>query len=120
MCDLPFTALYFAVNCFFWGGGLTLDNTCSKDAIHLCLLFLRIFFFFYIFLQENLLNKIVLKQNKSNLEIRLCLPDDVMATVMTSVTGSHYKCSSNYQPRYVLTFYSPAPCSNTVKFLTQN
>ena len=46
--------------------------------------------FFFIFLQENLLNKIVLKQNKSNLAIRLCLPDDVMTTVMTSVTGSHY------------------------------
>ena len=42
-------------------------------------------FFFFIFLQENLLNKIVLKQNKSNLAIRLCLPDDVMTTVMTSV-----------------------------------
>ena len=40
-------------------------------------------------LQENLLNKIVLKQNKSNLAIRLCLPDDVMTTVMTSVTGSN-------------------------------
>ena len=43
-------------------------------------------FFFFIFLQEKLLNKIVLKQNKSNLAIRLCLPDDVMTTVMTSVT----------------------------------
>ena len=49
------------------------------------------FEFFFMFLQENLLNKIVLKQNKSNLAIRLCLPDDVMTTVMTSVTGSHYK-----------------------------
>ena len=39
----------------------------------------------FFFLQENLLNKIVLKQNKSNLAIRLCLPDDVMTTVMTSV-----------------------------------
>ena len=48
------------------------------------------FEFFFKFLQENLLNKIVLKQNKSNLAIRLCLPDDVMTTVMTSVTGSHY------------------------------
>ena len=45
------------------------------------------FFFFNIFLQENLLNKIVLKQNKSNLAIRLCLPDDVMTTVMTSVNS---------------------------------
>ena len=63
VCNLPFNALYFAVNWFFFG--LTLDITCSKDAIHLCLLFLRIFFL--IFLQENLLNKIVLKQNKSNL-----------------------------------------------------
>ena len=42
--------------------------------------------FYFMFLQENLLNKIVLKQNKSNLAIRLCLPDDVMTTVMTSVT----------------------------------
>ena len=72
------------------------------------------------FILYFIFNKIVLKQNKSNCAIRLCLPDDVMTTVMTSVTGSHYKCSSNYQPRYVLTFYSPAPCSNTVKFLTQN
>ena len=48
------------------------------------------FEFFFKFLQENLLNKIVLKQSKSNLAIRLCLPDDVMTTVMTSVTGSHY------------------------------
>ena len=63
MCNLPFTALYFAV---IFLGGLTLGNTCSKDAIHLCLLFLRIFFF--IFLQDNLLNTIVLKQNKSNLQ----------------------------------------------------
>ena len=46
--------------------------------------------FLKIFLQENLFNKIVLKQNKSNFAIRLCLPDDVMTTVMTSVTGSHY------------------------------
>ena len=58
-------SFYFAVNWFFFG--LTLDNTCSKDEIHFCLLFLRIFF---IFLQENPLNKIVLKQNKSNLVIR--------------------------------------------------
>ena len=63
---------------FFLYFGLTLDDTCSKDATHL---FLR--FFFYILLQENLLNKIL--QNKSNLAIRLCLPDDVMTTVMTSV-----------------------------------
>ena len=54
VCNLPFTALYFAANCVFFG--LTLDSTCSKDAIHLFLLFLRIFFF--IFLQENLLNKL--------------------------------------------------------------
>ena len=40
---------------------------------------------FFLFFQENLFNKIVLKQNKSNLAIRLCLPDDVMMTVMTSV-----------------------------------
>ena len=46
VCNLPFTAIYFAVNCFFvlFFFGLTLDNNCSKDAIHLCLLFLRIFF----------------------------------------------------------------------------
>ena len=42
-------------------------------------------FFIFIFLQENLLNNFVLKQNKSNLAIGLCLPDDVMTTVMTSV-----------------------------------
>ena len=41
-------------------------------------------FFLKIFLQENL-HKIVLKQNKSNLATRLCRPDDVMTTVMTSV-----------------------------------
>ena len=44
-------------------------------------------FFFSIFLQENPLNKLVLKQNKSNLAIRLRLPDDVMTTVMTSVNS---------------------------------
>ena len=89
VCNLPFTALYFTVNGFFLGGGgLTLDNTCSKDAITYVFYF---FAFVFIFLQENLLNKIVLKQNKSNLAIRLCLPNDVMKTVMTSVTGSHYK-----------------------------
>ena len=43
--------------------------------------------FFFIFLQENLLNKIVLKQNKSNLAIRLCLPNDVMTTV--SILGQN-------------------------------
>ena len=32
-------------------GLLTLDNTCSKDAIHLCLLFLQIFF--YIFARKS-------------------------------------------------------------------
>ena len=36
-------------------------------------------------MQESLLRKVVLKQNKSNLAIRLCLLDDVMTTVMTSV-----------------------------------
>ena len=41
--------------------------------------------YIYIYLQDNLLNKIVLKQTKSNLAIRLCLPDDIMTTVMTSV-----------------------------------
>ena len=39
VCNLPFTALYFAVNCFFFG--LTLDITCSKDAISS-----RFFFYF--------------------------------------------------------------------------
>ena len=43
--------------------------------------FFEFFIYIYIFLQENLLNKIVLKQNKSNLAIRLCLPNDVMTTV---------------------------------------
>ena len=42
-----FTALYFAVNCLFVFFGLTLDNTCSKDAFHLCLLFLRISFYIF-------------------------------------------------------------------------
>ena len=56
----------FILQYFFFFFGLTLGNTCWKDAIHLCLLFLR--FFFFIFLQDNLLNKIVLKQNKSNLQ----------------------------------------------------
>ena len=50
VCNLPFTALYFAVIFFF---GLRLDNTCSKDAIHLCLLFLRILFFLYIFVRKS-------------------------------------------------------------------
>ena len=65
-----FYGVYFtfhrALFCSKFFFGLTLDNTCSKDAIHLCLLVLRIFFE-YIFLQDNFLNKIVLKQNKSNL-----------------------------------------------------
>ena len=52
VCNLPFTALYFAVNCLFVFFGLTLDNTCSKDAIHLCLLLLRIFFI-YIFARKS-------------------------------------------------------------------
>ena len=39
---------FSAVNCFvFFFFGLTLDNNCSKDAIHLCLLFLRIFFLYF-------------------------------------------------------------------------
>ena len=42
-----FTALYFAVNCLVVFFGLTLDNTCSKDAFHLCLLFLRISFYIF-------------------------------------------------------------------------
>ena len=148
-----------------------------------------VFYFFeflFIFLQENLFNRIVLKQNKSNQAIRLCLSDDVMTTVMTSATGSHYNtcfpinfgtctgcCSFHIKSltswklfcysqlffcswpdcvrplpahgnspwchgvsrhlylwisfwhkrivwQNVLTFYSPAACSNTVKFLTQN
>ena len=53
-------------------------------------IYIYIYIYLLFFLQENLLNKIVFKQNKSNLAIRLCLPDDVMMTVMTSVTGSHY------------------------------
>ena len=41
----------FCSKLFFFFFGLTLDNTCSKDAIHLCLLFLRIFFI-YIFVRK--------------------------------------------------------------------
>ena len=37
------------------------------------------------FILYFIFNKIVLKQNKSNCAIRLCLPDDIMTTVMTSV-----------------------------------
>ena len=48
------STFYYTLFCrklFFLGGGeLTLDNTCSTDAIHLCLLFLRIFFCKKIFL----------------------------------------------------------------------
>ena len=44
--DVQFT-FYRTLFCnkLFFFFGLTLDNTCSKDAIHLRLLFLRIFFF---------------------------------------------------------------------------
>ena len=85
VCNLLFTALYFAVNCFFFWCNTRqhLFKRCNS-------LMSSISSNFFIFLQENLLKKIELKQNKSNLEIRLCLPDDVMTTVMTSVTGSHY------------------------------
>ena len=34
-------------------GDLTLDYTCSKDAIHVCLLFLRIFFTFFYFWKKT-------------------------------------------------------------------
>ena len=59
--------------------------------------------FFFIFLQENLLNKIVLKQNKSNLAVRLCLPNDVMTTV-SSLGQNALRIispdSSKEKPRY--------------------
>ena len=38
-------AIYLLPHFIFFG--LTLDNTCSKDAIHLCLLFLQIFFKYF-------------------------------------------------------------------------
>ena len=71
MCNLPFTALYFAVNVFFFWFNTrqylfkrcnSLMSSISSSFLYFC-------------------NKIVLKQNKSNLAIRLCLPDDVMTTV---------------------------------------
>ena len=40
---------YRTLSCtIFFFFDLTLDNTCSKDAIHLCLLFLRISFFIFL------------------------------------------------------------------------
>ena len=91
VCNLPFTALYFVVNCFFFSFNTRQYLIVQKMQFTYVFYF---FYFFFIFLQENLLNKIVLKQNKSNLAIRLCLPDDVMTTVMTSVTGSH--CNTSF------------------------
>ena len=58
--------------------------------------FIYIYLLFFFFLQENLPNKIVLKQNKSNLAIRLCLPDDVMTTVMKSVISPDSSKKSQY------------------------
>ena len=68
MCNLPFTALYFAVNCFFFWFNTRqhLFKRCNSGMSSISSNL------FFIFLQENLLNKTVLKQSKSNLAIRLC------------------------------------------------
>ena len=44
--QFTFYRTLFCSKLFFFFG-LTLDNTCSKDAIHLCLLFLPIFFKYF-------------------------------------------------------------------------
>ena len=64
--QFTFYALYFAVNCFFWFNTRQyLFKRCNSLMSSISSNFLKIF------LQENLFNKIVLKQNKSNFAIRL-------------------------------------------------
>ena len=86
VCNLPFTALYFSKLFFFW---FNTRQYLFKRCNSLMSSISSIFFLY--FCKKIFLIKLCYSKISQILQLcRLCLPDDVMTTVMTSVTGTHY------------------------------